>query len=63
MTDDFEDATIHADPAKTVGSASLGPAVGVGMKSVENKVDSCSSATQNLNASEFFDEDQADSED
>jgi len=47
VTDDFEDATIHADPAKTVGSASLGPSVGVGMKSVENKVDSCSSATQN----------------
>lgn len=45
MTDDFEDATIHADPAKTVGSPSLG--LSVGMKSVENKVDSCSSATQN----------------
>lgn len=34
-----------------------------GMKSVENQVDSCSSATQDCNASEFVDGDQADSED
>lgn len=32
------------------------------MKSVENQVDSCSSATQDCNASEFVDGDQADSE-
>ena len=33
------------------------------MKSVENQVDSCSPATQDCNASEFVDGDQADSED
>lgn len=43
VTDDFEDATIHADSANTVGSGSLGPSVGLGMKEVENQVDSCSS--------------------
>jgi hypothetical protein len=43
VTDDFEDATIHADPANTVGSGSLGPSVGLGMQEVENQVDSCSS--------------------
>jgi hypothetical protein len=43
VTDDFTDATIHADSANTVGSGSLGPSVGLGMKEVTNQVDSCSS--------------------